>query len=479
VRVDEARVVVALEEARVLEHAQVERDRGLDALHDELLERPAQAVDRLAAVAAPGHELRHHRVVVHRDGGALEHAAVDADADPVGRPVREDPARRRREVLVGVLGVDARLDRVARDAQVLLPEGERLARRDADHLLHDVDAGDRLGDRVLDLDPRVHLEEVEVPLRVHEELDRAGAAVADRARRGDGGLAHALAPRGRHAVGGRLLDHLLVPALDRALALEEVHGPAVAVGQHLDLDVPRLFDELLHVQTVVAERGARLAARARRRGRDLGLAAHEPHALAAAARGGLDHDGRTDVEDPAPDRLVRQALRGAGHDRHAGLLHRLARGHLVAHAPHHVARRPDEDDAFLVAQVREGAVLGEEAVAGVDRLGLGAPRDLEDAVHAQVRLARRRRSARVSLVGEADVQRVAVDVGVDRDRRDPELAAGADDAHGDLAAVGDQDLVEHRRSSGRGMRRPLKAGCSRASWAGSRRAWWPASRARR
>jgi hypothetical protein len=33
--------------------------------------------------------------------------------------------------------------------------------RDADHLLDQIEAGDALGDRVLDLQPRVHLEEVE------------------------------------------------------------------------------------------------------------------------------------------------------------------------------------------------------------------------------------------------------------------------------------------------------------------------------
>ena len=36
-------------------------------------------------------------------------------------------------------------------------------------------------------------------------------------------------------------------------------------------------------------------------------------------------------------------------------------------------------------------------------------------------------------------------VGVDGDGADAQLAAGADDAERDLAAVGDEDLLEHRR----------------------------------
>ena len=50
---------------------------------------------------------------------------------------------------------------------------------------------------------------------------------------------------------------------------------------------------------------------------------------------------------------------------------------------------------------------------------------------------------RERLVGQADVQRVAVELGVDRDGADAELAARADDAHRDLAAIGDEHLVEH------------------------------------
>ena len=61
-------------------------------------------------------------------------------------------------------------------------EVEPLAARDADLPAHQIDAGHHLGDRVLDLQPRVHLEEVEPAVLVEQELDRAGVGVADRAR---------------------------------------------------------------------------------------------------------------------------------------------------------------------------------------------------------------------------------------------------------------------------------------------------------
>ena len=87
-----------------------------------------------------------------------------------------------------------------------------------------------------------------------DELDGAGAVVADGLGEGDGLLAHRLArllvEEGRR----RLLDDLLVAALDRAFALAEVDDVAVLVAEHLDLDVARIDDELLDEDAVVAER---------------------------------------------------------------------------------------------------------------------------------------------------------------------------------------------------------------------------------
>ena len=61
-----------------------------------------------------------------------------------------------------VLGVEPRLDGVPVEGDVALVERQPLAGRDPDLLLDQVEAGDQLGDRVLDLQPGVHLQEEEV-----------------------------------------------------------------------------------------------------------------------------------------------------------------------------------------------------------------------------------------------------------------------------------------------------------------------------
>ena len=56
---------------------------------------------------------------------------------------------------------------------------ERAALGEAELLAHEVDAGDLLGDRVLDLQARVDLEERDRAVLADEELAGAGADVAD------------------------------------------------------------------------------------------------------------------------------------------------------------------------------------------------------------------------------------------------------------------------------------------------------------
>src|SRR5262249_40440432 len=152
------------------------------------------------------------------------------------------------------LGIEPRLDRVTGEAYLLLPERDRTSLGDLDLQPHQIDAGDLLGDRVLHLEPRVHLEEVELPARPDDELDGTRADVADGPRRRDRRRGQPRALRGIDPGRGSLLDHLLVAPLDRALALAEMDDGALCVAEHLDLDVAGTLDVALDQQRVVAER---------------------------------------------------------------------------------------------------------------------------------------------------------------------------------------------------------------------------------
>ena len=79
-------------------------------------------------------------------------------------------------------------------------------------------------------------------------------------------------------------------------------------------------------------------------------------------------------------------------------------------------------------------------------VGAASREGIQDGFGDEVALARALTAQWVCLVGETDMKRMAVELGVDGDRRYPELAAGPDDPHRDLAPVRDEHLVEHRSS---------------------------------
>ena len=426
----------------------LEYEVARDAADHERIERLAHALDGGVARGAVHHELGDHRVVVHRDLAALVDAGVDAHAafDLRRRTVAHETSHRRQEAAQRILGIDAALDGPALALDLGLRERQLLAGGHADHELDEIEAGDHLGDRMLDLQPRVHLEEVEPAIGAHDEFHRAGRLVVHRLGERHRLLAHRLAGGVVEERRRRLLDHLLVAALDRALALPQVDDVAVRIAQHLDLDVARLLDEFLDEDAIVAEArlGLRLA-RGEALARLLVVVRHA-QALAAAAGGGLDHHRIADVLRDLHRRVdVGDHVGVAGDRAHLGKCRELLGGDLVAHRGDGFVLGADEDDARRLEVAREALVLGKEAVARMHGLRARGLARLDDLVGTQVRLARRRRADAHRFVGHLDVARIAVGLGVDRHGLDAHAARGPDHAAGDLAAVGDEDLGEHAR----------------------------------
>ena len=79
-----------------------------------------------------------------------------------------------------ILGIDPCLDRMAALRQVGLREWQRRPGGNRDLQLHQIHAGHQLGHRVLDLQARIHLQEVVATVLVEHELQRPGIAVAGR-----------------------------------------------------------------------------------------------------------------------------------------------------------------------------------------------------------------------------------------------------------------------------------------------------------
>ena len=104
---------------------------------------------------------------------------------------------------------------------LVLAQRQSFARGDAQLPFDEVEAGDAFGHRMLDLQPRIHLDEIEGAVRRDDEFHRSGADIANRFRRRDGSLAHGAPPRLAQAGSGRLLENFLMASLRRTIALEQ------------------------------------------------------------------------------------------------------------------------------------------------------------------------------------------------------------------------------------------------------------------
>ena len=148
-------------------------------------ERAAHARDRRRAILGPRHQLRDHRVVEDRHVEPGGRAAVVANARPDGRAQLENAARRRQETCCRDPRRRSGTRWRARSASAAA-SGSRSSRSPrAMRICHRTRSTpvtiSVIG--MLDLQPRVHLEEIEPAVLVEQELDRAGVGVADRRAR--------------------------------------------------------------------------------------------------------------------------------------------------------------------------------------------------------------------------------------------------------------------------------------------------------
>ena len=224
---------------------------------------------------------------------------------PPGTLNADEAAGRGHESVDGVLAVDAELERVA--AHLGVEVGDRLARRDAELLAHQVHARDLFGDGVLDLQASVDLEEADGAVRADQELARSRADVAGLAQDRLARLDEARVLVVREERRGRLLDELLVTTLEGAVARRDDDDVAVGVGEALGLDVPRLVEEALDEALAATEGRDGLARGGVEKLGDVLAVARDLEAATSAAEGGLDGDG--EAEAPRRRRSPRRRSR--------------------------------------------------------------------------------------------------------------------------------------------------------------------------
>ena len=131
----------------------LERDVRRNAADDETVQGVAHAGNGLLAGGAVHDQLGDHRIVEHRDFAAVVDAGIDAHLtiDFSRRLKLDQTTGGRQETTERVFGIDPAFHGPAVELNLVLRERQLFAVGDTDHQLDQVDTGDQLGDRMLDL----------------------------------------------------------------------------------------------------------------------------------------------------------------------------------------------------------------------------------------------------------------------------------------------------------------------------------------
>jgi len=352
-------VVSATAEVGVLHDGLLEWDRGLDAGDHIFAQCPRHTIDARSAVGGGGDDLGDHGIVVRRDRVPGVGVGIDANASSTGGIVKIDVAWAGLEIFLWILSINTALDGVATRLGVDDMGAEMFACGDLNLVLHEIASVDFFGDRVFDLDACVHFHEVEIPVVVDEILDGTGILISDAFAELDRGIAHLFAKLGGHERGGAFLHDLLVAALQRAIALTEVHDAAVLVAEDLELNVVGIDDELLDVNGTVTESFFGLHASSVVALNEAALVAGDAHAATSTTGDGFDHHGITDLAGHTEGLgLIRDDAIAAGRNRNASGAGAVTGGIFVAHHANRLGCRADELDIAGGADISEVGVLG-------------------------------------------------------------------------------------------------------------------------
>ena len=170
------------------------------------------------------------------------------------------------------------------------------------------------------------------------------------------------------------------------------------------------------------------------------------HAFAAATSDGFDHHGVSDFFCGFDGFMFgSDGAIATWRDGDASFAGIFPGEGFISHFANGLGGGADEADVTGLADFGEVSAFGEKTVAGVDGVDIADFGGGDDAIDFEITLCAGSWADADGFVGGLDVKGVVIGFGVDGESADAEVFAGADDAEGDLAAVGDEDFVEHER----------------------------------
>mmetsp|Transcript_7081 Transcript_7081/g.20072 ORF Transcript_7081/g.20072 Transcript_7081/m.20072 type:complete len:307 (-) Transcript_7081:711-1631(-) len=222
---------------------------GAQPTNLELVESRPELLQSTGAVRIPRDQLRNHGVVEYRNVVPLTDPCINAHVRVVGlRGAHEgNVTAPRHKVFAWILGVDAGLKGMTMLGNFILLQWQGCTGRDFQLPLYEILSRYHFRDRMLHLEPGVHLHKVKlVRITIENELHGSCADVIHSPRTVCRGFPHASLDFGRESRCRSLFDDFLVPPLNRTVSIPQIHMAAVCIAKHLHLNVSGLTNVFLN-----------------------------------------------------------------------------------------------------------------------------------------------------------------------------------------------------------------------------------------
>ena len=164
------------------------------------------------------------------------------------------------------------------------------------------------------------------------------------------------------------------------------------------------------------------------------------HPLPSTTRYGLEQDRVADLG--GYDGGLFRAGDGAGrpgHHANSAFLHPPAGCRFFSHRPDRRGRRSHKGQSCGLDGLGEVGPFGQEAISWMDRIRFRTPGGGQHTLDVEIGLGGRRRADFDGHVGRGHVRAAPVGFRIHGNRFDSLFAASSDDAHGDLASVGNEN----------------------------------------
>ena len=264
---------------------------------------------------------------------------------------------------------------------------------------------------MLNLQARIHFEEVKVFITIDDKLYRSGRAIINRFRQRDSFLPHRLSGFLIQKWTRRFLYNFLISALNRAFAFPKINHIAMLIAQHLNFDMAWLRNKFFNKDSIITKAGSRFIFGGLKTFFGFLVIPSNPHTLPAATGRSFNHHRISDfsrylnrffsvLNQP---HMTRNGTDTSFHSKFFG-------GDFIAHHFNRTRRWADKRNALLIECFSKKLILTQKTIPRMNSFSAGLFNRIKNFINNEIALRRRGAANMDSFISLTHMQSICISI---------------------------------------------------------------------